>query len=184
MRINVGLLVAGSPPQVRGKLLALIGVEDTPQDHPRRCGENRATPTKRRNLLGSPPQVRGKLTDSKGRMGFHRITPAGAGKTAERRGAVCGISDHPRRCGENEVSQFSIYDVRGSPPQVRGKHGFGDVWVRIPRITPAGAGKTLRAASTALIALGSPPQVRGKLMDSILSFSMPRITPAGAGKTI
>ena len=30
------------------------------QDHPRRCGENRATPTKRKSRLGSPPQVRGK----------------------------------------------------------------------------------------------------------------------------
>ena len=70
----------GSPPQVRGKLdnpsLRRGTVRITPagagktltralrnsrlRDHPRRCGENRASPYPTGFRLGSPPQVRGK----------------------------------------------------------------------------------------------------------------------------
>ena len=71
----------GSPPQVRGKLDAVLqlvmGVGITPagagktfvsktqsgsnQDHPRRCGENPAKSLQVCDAQGSPPQVRGKL---------------------------------------------------------------------------------------------------------------------------
>ena len=112
---------AGSPPQVRGKLLMLCALRLRPgitpagagktrtrpnpnnvrQDHPRRCGENIY-----QNLLsfrppGSPPQVRGKLTPAAVDQYGNGITPAGAGKTLLRlsRGRLPG--DHPRRCGEN-----------------------------------------------------------------------------------
>ena len=72
------------------------------------------------------------------------------------------------------------------------------------RITPAGAGKTLLSANSALVkwdhprrcgenaayktpklhASGSPPQVRGKPQASLPSSLQTRITPAGAGKTV
>ena len=94
--------------------------------------------------------------------------------------------------------------MTGSPPQVRGKHGFGDVWVRIPRITPAGAGKTFCGPSCSgrfqdhprrcgenrysvkfpIPSHGSPPQVRGKLGQCRRSVADAGITPAGAGKTL
>ena len=71
------------------------------------------------------------------------------------------------------------------------------------RITPAGAGKTLRVAGksvaykhhprrcgenkklvrTLLCSSASPPQVRGKHGGSIKGISLQGITPAGAGKT-
>ena len=93
-------------------------------DHPRRCGENADCNgfTFRRN--GSPPQVRGKLSRIHPLLHFHRITPAGAGKTGRR--------------------QRTRGYYRGSPPQVRGKlflcfPSFADTG-----ITPAGAGKTTR----------------------------------------
>ena len=96
----------GSPPQVRGKLavLGFFAASDgitpagagktamgdnkrmTQRDHPRRCGENKKAKAKKNIIMGSPPQVRGKRwTKPKHRAPFG-ITPAGAGKTRQRRG--------------------------------------------------------------------------------------------------
>ena len=152
----------GSPPQVRGKQQSLLkkvaGFRITPagagktskrncsrrtrQDHPRRCGENPRLRGSAILAAGSPPQVRGKQTY----MGYSffndRITPAGAGKTQLSTGLPCRKGDHPRRCGENKLSQTdSVWDI-GSPPQVRGKLPFYFRPFRSYRITPAGAGKT------------------------------------------
>ena len=100
------------------------------------------------------------------------------------------------RCPDNAIA-------RGSPPQVRGKRRRGKGGRGIPRITPAGAGKTLGFAPLAggfpdhprrcgenllrclcpALWAGSPPQVRGKLGHIMLHHSGRRITPAGAGKT-
>ena len=111
----------GSPPQVRGKRVCrrnrhiksgitpagagktvkIHNSERKPQDHPRRCGENKAETLEQSARMGSPPQVRGKRESKQQARREVRITPAGAGKTyytwhmSEYRG------DHPRRCGEN-----------------------------------------------------------------------------------
>ena len=91
----------GSPPQVRGKLLAVrlspVLFRITPAgagktlkyillcpkwwDHPRRCGENKDPELLLMYILGSPPQVRGKQWRNKKMTSIERITPAGAGKT-------------------------------------------------------------------------------------------------------
>ena len=96
----------GSPPQVRGKRetggkmnvswrITPAGAGKTlcrrflrcgATDHPRRCGENvipRSVSTLR---IGSPPQVRGKPDTPADETEQDRITPAGAGKTRQRRG--------------------------------------------------------------------------------------------------
>ena len=134
---------------------------------------------------------------------MHRITPAGAGKTT--RGAVVDVkfTDHPRRCGENNNNKKAKLIDCGSPPQVRGKQSECKSACAVPRITPAGAGKTADCAAYAkqledhprrcgenhqnhtfyLPNLGSPPQVRGKLINFISLTYHFRITPAGAGKT-
>ena len=92
---------AGSPPQVRGKLLGFHfcehSVRITPagagktartsttagftRDHPRRCGENSSDNVKCSFDLGSPPQVRGKQYRAASTSVRVGITPAGAGKT-------------------------------------------------------------------------------------------------------
>ena len=212
-----------SPPQVRGKRgtkptmtkdqrITPAGAGKTQgkifppreiKDHPRRCGEN-----DNRNLfaflqVGSPPQVRGKQSDPQAIVQHLGITPAGAGKTANFSICVDGAGDHPRRCGENFPADSPVEACTGSPPQVRGKrggHGYGQT---SRRITPAGAGKTIRAIKTAaqtadhprrcgenhsnryadVCRRGSPPQVRGKPADCCMMQGMARITPAGAGKT-
>ncbi len=73
-------------------------------------------------MIGSPPQVRGKHKHSKCSACCLRITPAGAGKTALWRAREFKVEDHPRRCGENRFPLAFKLRVRGSPPQVRGKH--------------------------------------------------------------
>ena len=54
------------------------------EDHPRGCGENSFIFSKNDEILGSPPRMRGKLISAYIIVGYCRITPADAGKTAER----------------------------------------------------------------------------------------------------
>ena len=111
----------GSPPQVRGKRILnpnlmcasritpagagktrhLLNGGNNLWDHPRRCGENRNAFLPVVFSIGSPPQVRGKLNGVNGALDSGRITPAGAGKTAEYECRPDSKQDHPRRCGEN-----------------------------------------------------------------------------------
>ena len=152
----------GSPPQVRGKPSAEVsfggaygitpaGAGKTPicltphftiQDHPRRCGENRARPLCSRRKRGSPPQVRGKQSFVDGIIMSTRITPAGAGKTVKLYFTIRNNRDHPRRCGENIHCFIRAVYYPGSPPQVRGKLAVCVSINTADRITPAGAGKT------------------------------------------
>ena len=216
-------LGTGSPPQVRGKLscdgtsstipgITPAGAGKTerqskrprpPEDHPRRCGENTRFATENWVVAGSPPQVRGKPMIIIAGVFCPRITPAGAGKTLLLPLKLSACRDHPRRCGENTAIIPPITATRGSPPQVRGKRGGGGGEAFLPRITPAGAGKTclsvqlcptrqdhprrcgenMSVAKGLNAGAGSPPQVRGKQKMSRTRNYATRITPAGAGKT-
>ena len=91
---------------------------------------------------GSPPQVRGKLNPATIEWAESGITPAGAGKTVGRGRRFAGAEDHPRRCGENPSCTLAGGLLKGSPPQVRGKHLVRKCGKLDRRITPAGAGKT------------------------------------------
>ena len=131
-------------PAGAGKTHTQGGGATPARDHPRRCGENRRNAKSICASLGSPPQVRGKPTHMHGFLHPTGITPAGAGKTES--STISGIypQDHPRRCGENDLRPYIWIHPKGSPPQVRGKlYSFISVR-RHNRITPAGAGKTLK----------------------------------------
>ena len=154
----------GSPPQVRGKphhtQFIRIKLRITPAgagkticdsvnrfciwDHPRRCGENANRKIKSRESQGSPPQVRGKQKIKLGQDYAIGITPAGAGKTPFTLTSIIRSQDHPRRCGENQVVFGRRIRGPGSPPQVRGKQLKQHCTECCARITPAGAGKTLK----------------------------------------
>ena len=112
------------------------------RDHPRRCGENLMHLLLALFVKGSPPQVRGKLLFSNIDFLRQRITPAGAGKTMQKRSVCIAPKDHPRRCGENLPKVKPSFSVAGSPPQVRGKLESFSGGGLAKRITPAGAGKT------------------------------------------
>ena len=152
---------------------------------------------------GSPPQVRGKHKVQVFATLRARITPAGAGKTRPLPEKVSIKTDHPRRCGENKRKADRLYSRLGSPPQVRGKRCQTLTVTATRRITPAGAGKTIKLRANepsaqdhprrcgensfqawlAANGLGSPPQVRGKHRLATAGLQSTRITPAGAGKT-
>ena len=156
------MTILGSPPQVRGKQFIVFGngvetritpagagktlradpAERRCRDHPRRCGENVLYRFLCSLFQGSPPQVRGKLIHIPPSSQGKRITPAGAGKTIPYRFLCWDFWDHPRRCGENVHRMRPSTRMPGSPPQVRGKPHHLILQPFLPRITPAGAGKT------------------------------------------
>ena len=111
----------GITPACAGKRFLTVGVDTSPEDHPRVCGEKCILYIPQIKNIGSPPRVRGKAVSLLCGSRFVWITPACAGKSYQHRG---------RRCPQP-----------GSPPRVRGK-----VWQFLPqcvfcRITPACAGK-------------------------------------------
>ena len=61
------------------------------------------------NPSGSPPRVRGKLADDCFSCPFDGITPARAGKTARYPGYAAQNADHPRACGENDITQLLLH---------------------------------------------------------------------------
>ena len=138
--------VTGITPAGAGKTDGVPTSSLLTQDHPRRCGENRHMTARNMKSPGSPPQVRGKLLGAKDAKLENRITPAGAGKTDYNSTIGLCRKDHPRRCGENQHSNVAAIPVTGSPPQVRGKPNSSLLQSRDNGITPAGAGKTSRAA--------------------------------------
>ena len=190
-------------PAGAGKTKTRAGFYRPRRDHPRRCGENSVSIPLIFDSAGSPPQVRGKQLKQHCAECCARITPAGAGKTLRAHVNAVVTADHPRRCGENADLLVAKRGALGSPPQVRGKRKFVLPPKSIPRITPAGAGKTPPCLSGLqcqadhprrcgennpinvrhLFDKGSPPQVRGKRGLSLGVESYLRITPAGAGKT-
>ena len=89
-------------------------------DHPRVCGEHWQRPRIRWISVGSPPRMRGALRRSECRADSDRITPAYAGSTD--RGSSCRRlpRDHPRVCGEHELTLTSVDYEMGSPPRMRG----------------------------------------------------------------
>ena len=152
---------------------------------------------------GSPPRMRGKPSFAAAILLPSRITPAHAGKTSSITSFSCCRSDHPRACGENRYKCYEDKVPIGSPPRMRGKHSIDSAVLKLLRITPAHAGKTLLRRINALVKAdhpracgenaalvplfpaspGSPPRMRGKLLISLRSTGALRITPAHAGKT-
>ena len=132
-----------------------------------------------------------------------RITPARAGKTCREWYSGPRYGDHPRSCGKDHERQIHGMARSGSPPLVR-ERLVQDI-VRGPNrgITPARAGKTVRAGNRLREPRdhprscgkdgqhhhdrnrrrGSPPLVRERPMMWTPYCSCKGITPARAGKT-
>ena len=190
----------GSPPRMRGKLGKRIGNAGIT---PAGAGKTCYSSSNPRYRDESPPQVRGKRAAEFRHGGKAGITPAGAGKTHSTFTDLLQKRDHPRRCGENRAFAKLITNIRGSPPQVRGKPTCARGGLDRVRITPADAGKTSSMSLTSTPAedhprgcgentscpcmgtstLGSPPRMRGKQQGIKSPPEHCRITPADAGKT-
>ncbi len=175
----------------------------TTADHPRVCGEERASMSRSARAWGSPPRVRGRAEDAANCEASHGITPACAGKSVFIQPGGHDAGDHPRVCGEERIRCTLATSRYGSPPRVRGRGyavqgcpcGIG--------ITPACAGKSGRLADpdapnkdhprvcgeevplqpVRKPPLGSPPRVRGRARRGPLAGGCNRITPACAGKS-
>ena len=146
--------------------------------------------------------MRGKALVDTGDMIGGRITPAHAGKSKYIKAIRHQRKDHPRPCGEKPSAASSHCENPGSPPPMRGKGRFNSQNVFIVRITPAHAGKRLRARrrpsvrrdhprpcgekfamyAYARLRSGSPPPMRGKVYAKNIAIYITRITPAHAGK--
>ena len=151
----------GSPPRMRGKVEDFVDemVEEgiTPahagkrksdrrrrggkEDHPRACGEKSAPTGCFPQVHGSPPRMRGKGWRYPSRISTCRITPAHAGKRTANILPVDLHRDHPRACGEKQVTGTPVTVCAGSPPRMRGKARPLSVSTTSRRITPAHAGK-------------------------------------------
>ena len=151
----------GSPPRVRGRVLAAVllgglgGI--TParagkshpkknsgnlyQDHPRACGEESRLDCAIASSRGSPPRVRGRGREQ--HLGFVEIgiTPARAGKSSAISWEVYSLVHHPRACGEELGGGIMAKAKKGSPPRVRGREFPDEVLSAPSGITPARAGK-------------------------------------------
>ena len=106
-------------------------------------------------------------------------------------------------CGENNGKPPMTHITQGSPPRVRGKRDGVDAGFDGGRLTPACAGKTLRASRMMdsrgahprvcgenlsglwdrITGIGSPPRVRGKPEVGAAVDLFTGLTPACAGKT-
>ena len=137
---SVSIIVLGSPPRVRGTVLAVrkamglpgitparAGNSSSPapsagsaRDHPRACGEQARGWKILSMTVGSPPRVRG--TDAHADPGGRaaRITPARAGNRINDAANIHAARDHPRACGEQFTPLSPITGEYGSPPRVRG----------------------------------------------------------------
>lgn len=92
----------------------------------------------------SSPLVRGILGENHVPTWFVGITPAGAGNTKSGVYGVDHARNHPRWCGEYTKSIFPAAMSRESPPLVRGIPLAQYCAKGRQRITPAGAGNTLK----------------------------------------
>ena len=132
-----------------------------------------------------------------------RITPAYAGKSADRDEGRASVEDHPRLRGEKATAGWWLHYKMGSPPLTRGKGIYRRDERAALRITPAYAGKSVEQDPVAYAVkdhprlrgekpdyeidvmreLGSPPLTRGKEAGQARIGQQHGITPAYAGKS-
>ena len=112
------------------------------KDHPRGCGEHTSAGVRFADSRGSSPRMRGAHPSDLRIVCQPGIIPADAGSTRTDQGTFTGFMDHPRGCGEHEVTSSSFWSLSGSSPRMRGAHIIHFVYQIMERIIPADAGST------------------------------------------
>ena len=155
------------------------------EDHPRVCGEQENRMIAARKIQGSPPRVRGTVSYRCFISYVYRITPACAGNRSIKITFRDNAMDHPRVCGEQPLGGVPQGCLQGSPPRVRGTACILRRWCRIDRITPACAGNSFAARSSARASKDHPrvcgEQPRAAAAETVLSGSPPRVRGTGIG---
>ena len=126
---------------MRGKVFRFLDQKHKRRDHPRLCGEKVKTDSGRCATRGSPPPMRGKVSNIITHCSSIGITPAYAGKRSKRLSLSLKMKDHPRLCGEKVTMRYTVTQIVGSPPPMRGKVPCVTSICKQGRITPAYAGK-------------------------------------------
>ena len=174
-------------------------------DHPRVCGEHANKHPFISFLVGSSPRMRGAPEvhrDNDVRRGiipayagstdavvvdnppFSRIIPAYAGSTGRPGRDVLERTDHPRVCGEHDVTKAVRTTAPGSSPRMRGARVLVGGDGGLVGIIPAYAGSTGRRTPQRHRSHGSSPRMRGARNGRDGEGSEERIIPAYAGSTI
>ena len=173
------------------------------RDHPRVCGEHRMRGCWTRPISGSSPRMRGTLRTCGSSTATPRIIPAYAGNTQVHMAGRVPLWDHPRVCGEHNMSRAGLAVNQGSSPRMRGTLVRGLLGGRQTGIIPAYAGNTgsMHAATSKswdhprvcgehlstfliyVITKGSSPRMRGTLLRHRRRMRSGGIIPAYAGNT-
>ena len=132
-------------PAYAGKRLFQHPFSSLRRDHPRLCGEKSKVMYRTMPSEGSPPPMRGKVLGASVHSLRQGITPAYAGKSRFCMMQSTQCVDHPRLCGEKRFPATKRAGFQGSPPPMRGKDLQGSTAQRFARITPAYAGKRVKA---------------------------------------
>ena len=110
------------------------------------------------------------------------IIPALAGNTKR----PCPMSacrwDHPRACGEHQISQYPVLRDEGSSPRLRGTHRVDGLDRLVVGIIPALAGNTIAYAEST-DTCWDHPRACGEHMREISVETPQGIIPALAGNT-
>ena len=120
-RLHRGSHDYGTTPAHAGKTRPTTPRKSRLRDHPRACGEDAADAAAIAENAGPPPRMRGRLIICITLLHSGGTTPAHAGKTCRRRLRSSSARDHPRACGEDEISWMPPDDWRGPPPRMRGR---------------------------------------------------------------
>jgi hypothetical protein len=179
--VSLCMLVTGSPPLARGRLLfgdahglaerttparagrtaAGTGGRSPASEHPRSRGENGASGLQHRMICGTPPLAPGEPADDRRRAGRRGNTPACAGRTRSARISSSASTEHPRLRGENIPLRSAPPRRRGTPPLARGEPAVAGRPGRGQRNTPACAGRT-RSRRFTVIRQPEHPRLRGE----------------------
>ena len=193
----------GLIPAHAGKTESSARAGPSTRAHPRSRGENVSKARCRVQARDSSPLTRGKRFLFEHLVVEHRLIPAHAGKTGDRRRGDQGQRAHPRSRGENNGGIWGAVKGGGSSPLTRGKLAVVLGSTHRRGLIPAHAGKT---QSTRLYLLplaahprsrgenrqrtrpfssvfGSSPLTRGKLATLADRRRPGRLIPAHAGKT-
>ena len=131
-------------PAYAGSTSSRGGRTSRARDHPRVCGEHRATSTSYASWLGSSPRMRGARRQDEHGRAERGIIPAYAGSTAARWRRSTTRWDHPRVCGEHRGPESRRTRPGGSSPRMRGAPLRSVKVLALGGIIPAYAGSTFQ----------------------------------------
>ena len=138
---DMGAVIEGSSPRIRGELSMLMALSILPGiipantgriwcrggelhpawDHPREYGENQVEFKLPPGEAGSSPRIRGESTLYLPDQTILRIIPANTGRIPRSLFASSEDTDHPREYGENCVHHCACSTRLGSSPRIRGE---------------------------------------------------------------